>query len=209
MTKKALVGLLFTIMGAAQVSALAAPAVFCPVNGTGGDGLDRGFYVENFTAGSIATVTLTYFTGGVAGSYTITLTMHDGAYNGIVLGTQTVTTSLAASGGTATTFDFGNVAIPTGDTVAFVQTLVSGPSTMVYFDTGTCGLGDTACTSCPGVIETEATNPLLDTFRRGSVGVTIDPGAQSAIPAIGASGLVLFALVLLSAGLLVLRKFSG
>ncbi len=180
--------------------------ISCPLGG-GGDEIDRGFYVQNYTAGTIGTVTLTYYTAGTAGSYTLALTMHDGAYDGPVLGTQTGTFNLTASGGTTATYDFGGVPVPLGHTVAFVQTLVTGPGTIVYFDTGTCGLGDATCTSCPGVVETEATTAPLDTFRRGSVGLTIVAGEP--IPALGAVSLAVLALAVLVAGVAALRRLGA
>ncbi len=205
----ALTGVVCGIALAVLASAPAgAQTVSCPLGG-GGDLVDRGFYLQNYTAGSLGAVTLTYYTAGVAGSYTLTLTARDGAYDGPVLGTLTRTFNLTASGGVAATYDFGFIPVPAGHTVAFAQTLVSGPGTSVYFDTGTCGLGDPTCTTCPGVVETEGTTAPLDVFRRGSVGLTVAAGTVAAIPALGGIGRVIMLLVLLGAGVLALRRLAG
>lgn len=195
-------GVMLASWGAVPAS---AQVLSCPTSGSGGDNLDRGFYVENYTAGSIGTVELTY-TGGASGTYMLTLTMHDGSYSGTVLGSSTVSADLSDSTGTLVTFDFGGVAVPSGHTVAFVQTLVSGPSGFAFFDTGPCDLSDTTCTSCPNVVETNGTSAPLDTFRRGSVGLAITAGAEPPVPTQGALGLILMAAGLLAAGLFVIRQ---
>ncbi len=147
----------------------AATLVSCPNLGDSGDLTDRGIYVTDYPGTTLGTVTFSYDTD-VAGSYTVSLTARSGTYNGTEIGsTQTVTAMVPTSGEVSMMFDFGNAPVTPGSTVTFTQTLVSGPGSL-YFDTGPC---EDSCSSCPGVFETEGTNPPLDVFRRGSVGITI------------------------------------
>lgn len=153
---------------------LASPSnqtiISCPVVGSGGDGIQRGFYVENYPGTNLGTVQLTYWTD-VAGTYTISMTARSGTYDGPIIGTQMVTVSLPASTNVTATFDFGGVPVITGTIVTFSQVKASGPG-WVYYNTGPCGF-DLSCTACPGIIQTDGTTPPLDTPRRISVGVTI------------------------------------
>ena len=144
--------------------------ISCPVVGTGGDGLSRGFYVESYPGTNLGTVQMTYWTN-VAGSYVIAMTARSGAYDGPTIGTtQVVTISLPAETNVTATFDFGGAPVVSGTIVTFSQTKIGGPGS-VYYNTGPCG--GLECTACPGIIQTEGTTPPLDTPRRASVGVTI------------------------------------
>ena len=163
-----------TISGAATalngplaVAVAPATVVSCPANGGGGDLTDRGFYVTDYGAGTLGTVTLQY-TGESAGTYTVSLTAHSGAYNGPLIGTATVTAAVAGVGDTPLPFNFGAAVAP-GSTIAFTQALVSGPDHL-FFDTGTG--------PCAGVTETNATLPPLDMFRRNSVALSITDTAN-------------------------------
>jgi hypothetical protein len=171
----------------------------CPTGG-GGDQLDRGFYVTNYPGITLDTVTLTYYAGSGDGTYTFALTPHLSTYDGAVIGTtQQQTVTLTGATGTAVTFHFANSAVPAGSTVAFTQSVVSGPGAAPYafYDTGT----DTP--ACPNVFETGDTAPPLGTppIRRNTIGVTIagapplppPPLPQTAVsaPAMGVPGFVL------------------
>ena len=163
-----------TISGAATglngpIAVAVAPAtvVSCPANGGGGDRTDRGFYVTDYGAGTLGTVTLQYF-GASAGTYTVSLTANNGTYNGPLIGTATVTAAVASAGDTPLPFNFG-VAVAPGSTIAFTQSLVSGPDSL-FFDTGTG--------PCAGVTETNGTTPPLDMFRRNSVALMITDTAN-------------------------------
>jgi IPTL-CTERM motif len=175
----------------------AAVVVSCPANGSGGDLTDRGFYVQNYGAGTLGTVTLQYI-AGTAGTYTVSLTANAGAYNGPVIGTATASAAVATSGDTPMTFNFGAAVTP-GTTIAFTQVLVSGPGSL-FFDTG---VGP-----CPGVIETEGTTPPLDVFRRNSVALAINDTGPVVITNIPIPTLSEWALILLAfalAGIAALR----
>jgi hypothetical protein len=145
--------------------------VSCPFSAGVDDKLSRGFYVQNYPGTNLGTVQVTYWTDD-AGSYTISMTARDGAYDGPMIGTtQTVTVDLPASTYITTTFDFGGAPVISGTTVTFLQAQASGPDS-AYYNTGPCGF-DLNCTTCPGVYQTSGTTPPLDTVRRRSVAVRI------------------------------------
>jgi hypothetical protein len=140
----------------------------CGPLANGGDQVYRGFYIEGFNGVSLATVTLKYY-ALTAGSYTITLTAHDGTYDGALIGSVDVT--FTEPGGTQV-FDFQNAPVSAGATIAFAQTVVSQPEgSTIYYDTGPCA--DLECDSCPGIYETNDTTPPLSTLRRRGMGVTV------------------------------------
>jgi hypothetical protein len=161
----ALAALLFTV---APLLAATSTVVSCPFS-TGGDDIARGFYLQGFAGTNLGTVTLAY-TASVAGTYTITLTAHRGAFNGAVVGTRSLAVTLNPGLFTAVTFDFGGITVPTGVTLAFVQTTSSG---QLFYNVGPCQPGDNSCSACPGVVETTDTTPPLSTATRKSIGVTV------------------------------------
>ena len=180
----------------------AAPAhaqvVSCAANGGGGDLIDRGFYVQNFGGSSLGAVTLQYI-AGTAGAYTVSLTARAGAFDGPIIGTVSSSATVATSGDTPMTFNFGNAAVTPGTTITFSQALISGPGAL-FFDIGNGGLG-VVDNTCPNVIETEGTTAPLDTFRRNSVALSINAGVApatvtSAIPTLGTWTLVFLAFAL-------------
>ena len=130
---------------------LAAPAgadilYSCPGGGSG-DGIWRGFYVENYKGTALGTVALSYHTNQDVGAYTVSLTAHEGAFDGPVIGTAEV---VFDENGLEALFDFHDAPVTEGVTVAFVQSLVSGPEgAAVYYYVGSCGLGDEACEPVP------------------------------------------------------------
>ena len=195
--------LLVSVVAVFTSAAVSAQVVVsCPLSGTG-DQVDRGFYVQNYAGSTLGTVQLAYFTDGTAGTYTISLTARVGAYDGPILGTQTMTANLPA-GATTHTFDFGGVPVTPGSTLAFTQVAVSAPG-IAFYDVGPCNFGP--CTSCPNVFETEDTTPPLSTFRRNSVGLTITQGgATAAIPMLDRRTAAILAASLAVVALLVLRR---
>jgi len=120
------------------------------------------------------------------GSYTLSLTARNGAYNGAVIGTATATAPLTTSD-QAVDFAFASPTVATGSTVTF-QIGVTGPSS-VFYSVGPC-LSDWKCTY-PGtqVAETEGTSPPLDTDRRNSVGVQLF-GCGNPAPPPGGGGII-------------------
>ena len=146
--------------------------VSCPFSSTGGGDLtERGFYVSNYPGTNIDTVTLRYVST-MPGAM-VTLSARLGAYNGPLIGTAT--SPLVGPSPSDVTFHFDAAAVPPGSTIAFTQSFVSVGA--VFFDVGNGGLGDPTYTGCPNVVETEGTTPVLDSFRRASVGLRIDAGA--------------------------------
>jgi hypothetical protein len=155
----------------ATPAAAQGTVVTCPFSGSGGDLIERGFYVSNYPGTNIRSVTLRY-SAFVEGTYLIALNAHLGSYDGPVIGAAygqaTLTGGLVQE---EVVFQFGGAPVPTGSTIAFTQN-GGGPSALFY-DIGLGGLGDPSFAGCPGVVETEGTTPPLDEFRRGSVGVII------------------------------------
>jgi hypothetical protein len=181
-----------------------AAIVSCAANGSGGDLVDRGFYVQNYPIGSLGAVTMQYI-GGSVGSYTVTLTATAGAYGGPPIGAITTSFSVTNTGGdTPVTFDFGNAPVVPGSTIAFKQTLVSGPGAL-FMDIGNGALG-VMDNTCPGVFETEGTTPPLDVFRRNSVALAINPSVPAVVPTLGNWTLILLAFVLTCFAALRLRR---
>ena len=185
-----------------------AQVVSCAASGSGGDLIDRGFYVQNYGTGTLGTVTLQY-SAGTAGAYNVSLTARAGAYNGPIIGTASSSATVATSGDTPMTFNFGNAVVTPGTTIAFTQVLVSGPGAL-FFDVGNGALG-VADNTCPNVIETEGTTAPLDTFRRNSVALSINAGATPttvplAIPTLGAWTLIILAFALAGLAGLNLRR---
>lgn len=150
----------------APLLAATSTVVSCPYS-TGGDDILRGFYLQGYAGSNLRTVTLAY-TANVAGTYTISLTAHRGAFDGLVVGSQSVAVTLNPGLFTAVTFDFGGVKVPTGATLAFTQTASGG---QVFYNVGPCQPG--SCSACPGVVETNDTTPPLSTAIRQSVGITV------------------------------------
>ena len=176
--------------------------VSCPTSGVG---IDRGFYVSNYGGVTLNQVTVVYLPN-TAGTYTMSLTARLNAYDGTLLGTQNQT--VAISGATNVTYDFGGVAVPSGSTIAFSQAIVSGPDTTMFYDAGPCAFFPTACSSCPGVVETNDTTPPLSTDRRPSVAVTITgtAAAPTAVPLFSPAVLLALAAMLAADGMWILGR---
>lgn len=166
-----------------------------PFQGSSGDQVTRGFYLSSYPGTNLGTVTLAYSVN-VPGVYTTSLTANLGAFNGTIIGsTQTITTTLSGSE-TQVTYNFGGVPVPAGSVVTFTQVVVSGPDTVVFFDTGTAGPS--------GITETNGTTPPLDTFRRSSTGVIITQAPVALTPA--PSSLILLLTGLTCVGLYSFKK---
>jgi len=185
----------------------------CPFIDIGGDHIHRGWYVPTYPSDRLDLVELQFYSF-VSGDFAVTLTARKATYDGPVIGVRTSDVSVtepysfpegwpgvdSGSGEGVDAFrgrgvfDFGAVSVPTGATVTFVFD-VPPDTPFLYFDTGPCQ-DDTNCDTCGhAVIETEGTEPPLDTFRRASVGVIFSAGDD--VPALGVGGLVLLAGLLL------------
>src|SRR5215475_15102738 len=91
------------VLGALVATPLQAQVVSCPPNGSGGDLVDRGFYVQNYGASTLGSVTLQYI-AFTAGEYTMSLTANAGAYDGPLIATGTVKVNVGGSDSPATFF---------------------------------------------------------------------------------------------------------
>jgi hypothetical protein len=142
----------------------------------GGDQVDRGFYIPEFPGTSLESATMS-FSSGVAGTYTLRMTVRAGTYAGEVIGTATTNVTLTADdqANVPATFQFGGAAVAQGSTVTFALEIVE-PSGVVFYS-----VPDLGSESCP-VIQTNGTTPPLDTFRRNGVGIVITGAAPTPPP---------------------------
>jgi len=138
---------------------------------SGGDFIDRGFYLPAYPGRLLSRVRL-WLSTDTAGTYTISLTARAGTYGGPVIGTTTATVSLPAGRGlqTPVNFDFAPAAVTPGTTVTFAMTQVSPAGLDLYYEVGVC---DGPCATPSPFIETEGTTPPLDTLRRNGVSALI------------------------------------
>lgn len=191
------------------------PVLECPFDYSGGDLLFRGFYIPAYPSDDLDRVELLFVTT-FTDTYTISLTARAGTYDGPILGVSTIELEIvagsegftaadnadAALGGPPTTlgvFNFGAVPVAEGSTVTFALEQLAGKGS-VYYDVGPCGFDEPGCEkACTGgVIQTNATEPPLDTFRRASVGIRVF-SAPTGVPALGIAGASVLALCLLVA----------
>ena len=96
------------------------------------------------------------------------MTVLSNAYDGPILAAKTnkVLLSGSTSEGLPVSWSFPSTPIQKYGRVCFRLSLVSGPSSLVYY--AVPGLD-----GCPDVIETDGTTPPLDTFRRNGVELVI------------------------------------
>ena len=148
----------------------------CAAN-PGGDQIDRGFYVPSFPGNVLTSATMS-FSSRTAGTYTLRMTARSGTYAGTVLASATTDVTLTDNDqvNVPATFQLGSVPVTQGSTVTFALEIVSGPSNVVFYS-----VPDLGSETCP-VIQTNGTNPPLDTFRRNGVGIRIDGGAPAQPP---------------------------
>jgi hypothetical protein len=176
---------------ALSLLALAALLIGCPTpahadvlyscTDTGsGDGIWNGFYVEDYNGETLGTVTLSYHTNHDVGTYVVSLTAHEGSFDGPVIGTAEVT--FDESGLPEAVFDFHDTEVNSGVTIAFVQHLESGPQpATVYYYVGTCLEHDEDCTACLGFYETDDYQPPLSTVKRRGLDIIITGQATTPV----------------------------
>lgn len=159
----------------ATAAGSAAVLYTCPGGGpTYGDWNTHGFYVTNYAGITLDTATLQVSApSAYPGTYSLTLTARNGAFNGLSLGSAT--TTLALSGGPnnmiSVVFTYPSVPITKGGTVAFILTVASGPYSQVYYNVGG---------GCGGVMETADTTPPLSSNYRLGVALTLT-GTQGTV----------------------------
>lgn len=145
------------------------PLYDCPFNSGsgGGDGLDRGFYVENFPGRRLDEVTLEYLPGS-SGAYTIELTAREGGYDGRLIGSRRVSFNAGGSDDAIRwTYDFGGATVTEGAVVAFSHEVIEQAGS-IFYDTASDSGG------CADITQTNGTTAPLDTERRDSVGLRIE-----------------------------------
>ena len=150
------------------LTAHAETLLTCTNNTSTGDRIDRGFYVPNFPGNSLDSARLV-FSSPTAGSYTVRLTVRSNTYDGIVLGSDATTFTLASSTDLPVTFNFPSTRIRENSRVCFIITELSGPSTSLFY-----GVNNSFSGGCPTVVETEGTTPPIDTFRRNGVNLILN-----------------------------------
>jgi len=162
------------IVGIGEITFLATGVtatalIDCQTTGaTGGDQLDRGFYIPDYSGATLQRVELS-FSADAAGDFTISLTARANTYDGPVIGTATAAVTLSADRTTFVqgTFDFSSAPVAPGTTVTFALAQVSGPSTVVFYEVPSAGNE-----ACP-IVQTNGTEAPLSTVRRNGVEVRV------------------------------------
>jgi hypothetical protein len=140
-------------------------------HGSGGDRYYRGFYAPSYP-GTMLTQVDCYVSARAAGDYTLAMIVRRDTYDGPLVGLSEATLALSDDDqdNRRISFLFPGPVISEGSTVTFAMELVSGPGEAVFYSTARCG--SNCAVTCP-IIETEGTDPPLDTHRNDGMGVTI------------------------------------
>ena len=161
------------VLGTGEITFLATGVatalIDCETTGaTGGDQLDRGFYIPTYPGTTLGRVEM-FFSADAAGDFTISLTARANTYDGPVIGTATAAVTLSADRNTFVqgTFDFSSAAFAPGSAVTFTLAQASGPNTVVFYEVPS--LGNEACP----IVQTNGTEAPLSTFRRNGVEVRV------------------------------------
>lgn len=143
------------------------PEVLVSCSGTTGDFYDRGFYILQYPGITLDSATLK-MSSAMAGTYEISMTVFSNVYDGPILaaGTNQAAFDGSTSDMIPVTWTFPFTPIDKYSRVCFRLSIVSGPSSLVYYAVS-------QASGCDNIIETESTSPPLDTFRRNGVDVTI------------------------------------
>jgi len=136
---------------------------------TGGDNIDRGFYIKNFPGTSLSQVDL-WIGAHAAGDYIFEITAREGTYDGPTIEQSQANISLTGDvfNKQLTTFNFSSNTITKNSKVTFSLSQVSGPGSCSYATQGEYGgiaEGDIL------VIQTTGTTPPLDSWRRYGIAV--------------------------------------
>jgi len=152
--------------------------VSCPFNPASGDNSSRGFYVTNYPASTLATVTLEMIPFA-PGAVTDTLTARSGAFDGPIIGAVTLPFTVGASS-QILVYNFGGASVAPGSTITFAHS-ISGVG-VPDWDTGTG--------PCANIVETNGTTPPLDSLRGNSYGLQIAATAAIATPVVSSAPLL-------------------
>jgi hypothetical protein len=154
--------------------------VSCPFSGTPGDRADSGIVVMSYPGNNVRSLHIGYG-ADTTGQYLITAQIRRGAFDGPIVGSQSVYLNLDASATTDVDgfFHFGGqfdgAPVTPGDTLTITHTW-SGPG-ILFFDAGNGGFLSTG--NCGGAYETIGTSPPLDVQVRGTMGIEIDQEDQT------------------------------
>lgn len=193
------------------------PILECPFAFSGGDLLFRGFYAPEYPSDNLDRVELLFATN-FTDTYTISLTVREGTYDGPLVGVSTIELDLVAGEAMASeqndaaaadielgdiptvlgVFDFGTAAVTPGGTVTFALEQLGGLGS-AFYDVGPCPGKEPGCEGlCHGeIIQTNGTDPPLDSFRRASVGIRVFDAAPPDVPAVTGAAAVILVLLLL------------
>jgi hypothetical protein len=154
--------------------------VSCPFSGIANDRADSGIVITSYPGNNVRTLHIGYG-ADTTGQYLITAQLRRGAFDGPIVGSQSIYLNLDAN--VATDIDgffhfggqFDGAPITPGDTLTITHTW-SGPGTL-FFDAGNGAFLSNG--TCGGAYETIGTSPPLDVQVRGTMGIEIDQQDQT------------------------------
>ena len=167
-------GVVLALLLAASPSS-GSTVVSCPFSGTPNDRADSGIVITSYPGNNVRRLHVGYGTD-TTGQYLVTAQIRRGAFDGPIVGSQSIYLNLDANS-TADVdgyFHFGGqfdgAPVTPGDTLTITHTW-SGPGN-VFFDAGTGDFGSGG--SCGGAYETIGTSAPLDVQMRGTMGIEIE-----------------------------------
>ena len=175
---------ILAVLGAAAASSggtlSGSTAVSCPFSGTPDDRADSGIVVTNYAGNNVSRLHIGYGTD-TTGQYLVTAQIRRGAFDGPIVGSQSIYLNLDENSTTDVDgyFHFGGAfdgaPVTPGDTLTITHTW-SGPG-VLFFDAGTGAFDSSG--KCGGAYETIGTSPPLDVKVRGTMGIEIDQEDQT------------------------------
>jgi hypothetical protein len=138
-------------------------------NPEGGDWIRRGFYIESYPGTTLSSVTLWFWTSS-ADDYTIQIEAREDTYDGTLVGQALESASLGTSP-ISITFDFGDVTVTKNNALTFQMSWTGGSISPYYCFY--CDEFDSMTAEEINVIETDGTDPPLDTFRNDGVAIQV------------------------------------
>ena len=149
--------------------------VSCAFSGAANDHADSGIVIPSYSGTNVRRLHIGYG-ANATGQYLITASLRRGAFDGPVVGQQSIYLNLNANATSNVDgyFHFGGAnggaPITPGDTLTITHTW-SGPG-VLFFDAGNGAFDSSG--SCGGAYETIGTSPPIDVQVRGTMGIEID-----------------------------------
>jgi hypothetical protein len=146
------------------------PVVDCSPTAFGGDFYFRGFYLPSYPAETLDAVEMYFAEFEDGDTRDVSLTIRQDTYDGTELGTSTITINPAdntvpgLSEYTLAHFSFDPIPITLGSLITFELSMDEGGADFYYNVYGG--------SSCP-IVQTNSTDPPLDTYRRDGVAIRI------------------------------------